>query len=77
MKVLAARRSSTSQSATMFSVGAAAADVAAPCPPEPMAAKFSFSLGDLYPAAFNDGVLPNPAGRNSAGQQAAIEEVTP
>ena len=31
----------------MFSVGAAAAMFDAPCPPEPMAAKFSFSFGDL------------------------------
>jgi hypothetical protein len=59
--VVAARRSSTSHSATMFSVGAAAERFEAPWPPEPMAAKFSFSLGDLYPADFNDGVLPNPA----------------
>ena len=28
--------------------------------PEPIAAKFSFSLEDLYPADFKDGVLPNP-----------------
>jgi hypothetical protein len=40
--VAAARRSSTSQSATMFSVGAAARMLLAPWPPEPMAAKFSF-----------------------------------
>ena len=60
VKVVAARRSSTSHSATMFSVGAAAEIFDAPCPPEPIAAKFSFSLGDLYPADFNDGVLPNP-----------------
>jgi hypothetical protein len=44
----------------MFSVGAAAEIFDAPCPPDPIAAKFSFSLGDLYPADFNDGVLPNP-----------------
>jgi hypothetical protein len=31
----------------MFSVGAAAEILLAPCPPEPMAAKFSFSFGDL------------------------------
>ena len=42
-------------------VGAAAERLEAPWPPEQMAAKFSFSLGDLYPADFNDGVLPNPA----------------
>jgi hypothetical protein len=41
-------------------VGAAAEIFDAPCPPDPIAAKFSFSLGDLYPADFNDGVLPNP-----------------
>jgi len=39
--------SSTSQRATMFSVGEAARMLLAPWPPEPMAAKFSFSLGDL------------------------------
>ena len=44
----------------MFSVGAAAEMFDAPWPPEPIAAKFSFSLGDLYPADFSDGVLPNP-----------------
>ena len=60
-KVAAARRSSTSHSATMFSVGAAALTLDPPWPPEPMAATFSFSFGDLYPADFSDGVLPNPA----------------
>jgi len=45
----------------MFSVGAAAEMLEPPWPPEPMAAKLSFSLGDLYPADFNDGELPNPA----------------
>ena len=44
----------------MFSVGAAAEMLDAPWPPEPIAAKFSFSFGDLYPADFNEGVLPNP-----------------
>src|ERR1017187_3599009 len=37
----------------MFSVGAAAEILDAPCPPEPIAAKFTFSLGDLYPAALD------------------------
>jgi hypothetical protein len=45
----------------MFSVGEAARRLAAPWPPEPIAAKFNFSLGDLYPKAFNEGVLPKPA----------------
>ena len=29
-------------------------------PPAPMEAMLSFSLGDLYPIIFRDGVLPNP-----------------
>src|ERR1035441_2432848 len=77
VKVLAARRSSTSHSATMFSVGAAAEILDAPWPPEPIAPKFSFSLGDLYPAAFSDGVLPNPnAGTAPANRLPRSEEHT-
>ena len=60
LKMCVARRSSTSQSATMFSVGAAAPMFEAACPPEPIDPKFSFSLGDLYPSDFRDAVLPNP-----------------
>jgi hypothetical protein len=45
----------------MFSVGAAAEMLEAPCPPEPIAAKFNFSFGDLYPMCFKEGTLPNPA----------------
>jgi hypothetical protein len=30
-------------------------------PPAPMEATFNFSLGDLYPSAFSEAVLPNPA----------------
>src|ERR1035441_7249923 len=29
-------------------------------PPAPMVAMFNFSLGDLYPICFNEGVLPKP-----------------
>ena len=29
-------------------------------PPAPMVARFNFSLGDLYPICFNEGVLPKP-----------------
>jgi hypothetical protein len=29
-------------------------------PPAPIEAMFSFSFGDLYPNAFNEGVLPKP-----------------
>src|ERR1700690_2221854 len=60
LKDSAARRSSTSQSAAMFSVGAAARRLVAPCPPEPIAAKLSFSFGDLYPADLSDAVAPSP-----------------
>ena len=47
LKVAAARRSSTSHSATMFSVGAAAEMLDAAWPPAPIDPKLSFSLGDL------------------------------
>ena len=56
----AALTSSTSQSATMFSVAAAPARICGPRVPTPMAAIFSFSLNDLYPNAGSEGVLPNP-----------------
>src|SRR3954469_21316990 len=59
-KVWDERLSSPSQRATMFSVGAAAPMLDAPGPPEPIEAKLSFSLGDLNPNDFSDGVLPNP-----------------
>ena len=45
--------------ATMFSLEQPAMSLA-PFPPAPIAAIFSFSLGDLNPARLRDGVLPNP-----------------
>ena len=44
----------------MFSVGSAAPILLAAWPPAPMVAKFSFSLGDLYPMNLRLTVLPNP-----------------
>src|ERR1035437_414472 len=76
VNVPAARLSSTSQSATIFSVGAAAEIFDAPWPLEPIAAKFSFSLGDLYPADFNDGVLPNPIAGTAPANRLRSEEHT-
>ena len=58
--ILADFLSSTSHNATMFSVGAQPRISLSAFPPAPIEAIFSFSLGDLYPAAFNEVVLPKP-----------------
>src|SRR5260370_42194690 len=53
--------SSTSHSATIFSDAANPRMSLPALPPAPIEATFNFSLGDLYPSAFSEGVLPNPA----------------
>ena len=60
----------------MFSVGAQPWMSLAALPPAPIEAIFSFSLGDLYPSAFREGVLPNPPAGTSAGQQGSIKKVS-
>src|ERR1035441_4463775 len=56
----AALASSTSQSATIFSVGAAPSRIWGPRVPSPITAIFSFSFKDLYPGAGREGVRPTP-----------------
>jgi len=61
LKPSAPRFQSTSVSATTFSTPASEATRSwNGRPPAPMPAIFSFSLGDLYPSAFSDWVLPKP-----------------
>ena len=59
LKAGAATFASTSTMATRFSPEHPARSSNAR-PAEPTQAIFSFSFGDLYPRAFNEGVLPKP-----------------